>query len=94
MELLETFHTDTAIFPRITDNWIGPATNRIGVSPATKLVRYHQRWLSRMLKSRRQPPRIPVRRVTEGGFAFLAARPEGRLLAETWWEQALDRVEV
>ncbi|TVQ63658.1 MAG: hypothetical protein EA379_03425 [Phycisphaerales bacterium] len=35
-------------------------------------------------------PRIPLRRVSEGGFDDLLARPHGRRVAARWWARALD----
>jgi hypothetical protein len=34
-------------------------------------------------------PRIPVRRVADGGFARLMSTPGGRYRAERWWDKAL-----
>lgn len=39
-------------------------------------------------------PRIPVRRVDEGGFEELMRRPGGRGLAEAWWDEALEMTPV
>lgn len=39
-------------------------------------------------------PRIPVKRVDEGGFDDLRQRPGGSRLAEAWWDEALDMVPV
>ncbi len=39
-------------------------------------------------------PRIPVKRVDEGGFEDLLRRPGGARLAEAWWDEALDMVPV
>lgn len=54
--------------------------------------RAHERWLTRALKSGRSYPRIPVRRVDEGGFSSLMEHPAGRLMARAWWEAALEHV--
>ncbi len=38
-------------------------------------------------------PRIPVRRVADGGFAAVVARPEGRRWTQRWWGRAFDLVD-
>jgi len=38
-------------------------------------------------------PRIPVKKVSEGGFAGLMSTPAGRYRAERWWERALEQVD-
>ncbi|MCL4211023.1 MAG: hypothetical protein HRU76_08155 [Phycisphaeraceae bacterium] len=53
------------------------------------MVRYHGHWLSLALRSHRVFPRIPLRKVSEGGFAALLASPDGRRTADTWWSAAL-----
>ncbi|MCG3124768.1 MAG: hypothetical protein GIKADHBN_03253 [Phycisphaerales bacterium] len=56
--------------------------------------RLHSAWLTRALDSQRPYPRIPVRRVDEGGFTVLrntAYRPK---VSEAWWPMALDRVDL
>ena len=40
----------------------------------------------------RSLPRIPVRKVSEGGFARLMSTPAGRYRAERWWERTLDNL--
>lgn len=55
--------------------------------------RVHERWLTRAMASPARYPRIPVRRVADGGFAPLVSRPGGRELADRWWTIALDRVD-
>lgn len=39
-------------------------------------------------------PRIPVRRVSAGGFDAIMATPGGRAWAASWWGRAFDRVEL
>jgi hypothetical protein len=53
----------------------------------------HEAWLTRALSSGRAYPRIPLRKVEDGGFSNLMNRPGGRALAEMWWTAALDRVD-
>lgn len=54
----------------------------------------HGRWLTRAL---RKPaacvPRIPLRRVSEGGFSALMRTAEGRAWAELWWCSTWTRLE-
>lgn len=56
--------------------------------------RIHERWLTRALQSAKVYPRIPVRRVDEGGFDEVRSRPEARAHADQWWERALERVDL
>lgn len=57
--------------------------------------RTHELWLERVLTGRHpEPPRIPVRKVSEGGFSRMLERPGGRERADRWWASALDRVEL
>ena len=52
--------------------------------------RQHSRWLTRAIRAGAKVPRIPIRRVDEGGFDPLMASAEGREWARVWWEEALD----
>lgn len=61
------------------------------LSPGERMVMEHARWLSWALRHRRRLPRIPVRKVSEGGFARLMATRRGRAFAADWWEDALER---
>ncbi len=54
--------------------------------------RQHSQWLTRVLASAQPVPRIPVRRVDEGGFTPQMQRKHGPGHAETWWALALERV--
>lgn len=51
--------------------------------------RTHSRWLSRAIRAGARVPRIPTRRVDEGGFDADMATAEGRAWAREWWEHAL-----
>lgn len=70
-------------------------------SMAETYRRGHGAWLTRALdrgvargpESGHRYPRIPLRKVDDGGFSGLVAKPGGRLLAEMWWTAALDRVD-
>lgn len=55
--------------------------------------RVHEEWLTRALRSRRDYPRIPTRRVDEGGFDAMMSRAEGQEHARLWWDRALDRLD-
>jgi hypothetical protein len=54
----------------------------------------HSYWLSRAVRSNRAMPRIPTRRVSEGGFDVVTATPAGRAWAEEWWAQTLQSSEL
>lgn len=64
------------------------------LSTGQRMAMEHSAWLTRVLGSRHQPPRIPVRKVSEGGFAAMMATPSGRFRAERWWERTLARDET
>jgi hypothetical protein len=66
--------------------------NNYPSGPGERMVMEHARWLSWALRHRPHLPRIPVRKVSEGGFARLMATHRGREFAAEWWEDALDRV--
>jgi hypothetical protein len=38
-------------------------------------------------------PRIPRRRVDQGGFSELMRRPLARIMATHWWQRALERID-
>ena len=54
----------------------------------------HSAWLTQSLGSASPYPRIPTRRVDLGGFNPLMRKERGRLIADRWWQGALDRVEA
>ena len=64
-----------------------------GQSIAHRLIAEHARWLTQALRSRRRYPQIPVRKVTEGGFARLMATQEGRRISEKWWYHTLEKLD-
>ncbi|MCA9288612.1 MAG: hypothetical protein KDA05_08505 [Phycisphaerales bacterium] len=51
----------------------------------------HSLWLTEAMARPYDVPRIPTRRVSEGGFGSMASRPGGLARAERWWSLALDR---
>jgi hypothetical protein len=55
------------------------------------MILEHARWLSWAVRRGRHMPRIPVRKVSEGGFARLMTTRRGRQLAADWWEDALEK---
>lgn len=52
----------------------------------------HSRWLTEAISRPMDVPRIPTRRVADGGFDAMLSRPSGRIRAEKWWDLALQRV--
>jgi hypothetical protein len=63
----------------------------IDLEAAARAMRdLHARWLTRALQHGRRPPRIPVRKVSEGGWAALMATPEGKAWAEEFWQGAFE----
>lgn len=63
------------------------------LSPRERMIREHAVWLTQAVRRPGRYPRIPVRKVSEGGFARLMARREGRAVADAWWLEALERVD-
>jgi hypothetical protein len=61
--------------------------------PAAAFRRIHEAWLTRALSSQRQYPRIPIRRVDQGGFDRLMSRPRGRKTADEWWDATFSRLD-
>jgi hypothetical protein len=55
--------------------------------------RIHSQWLTNALELEKPYPRIPRRRVDEGGFSRLLSRANARQLIERWWSLALRRVD-
>ena len=57
----------------------------------------HSAWLTRAMKAHAgspgAPPRIPVRKVSDGGFSGMMSRPGGAERASQWWGAAFDRVD-
>ena len=56
------------------------------------MIATHARWLSRVLRRGDPVPRIPARRVSDGGFARMMSSPAGREYAAQWWDDALERL--
>ena len=53
----------------------------------------HSRFLTFALRWPSRYPRIPTKRVSDGGFERLLARRSGREWADRWWTTAMDRVD-
>lgn len=65
----------------------------LGLSVGEMMRNAHSAWLTEALASKREYPRIPVRRVDEGGFSKLLSMKNGEELAARWWDIALERVD-
>ena len=57
-----------------------------------RMIATHSRFLTWALEQDRELPRIPTRRVDQGGFTQLMSRPAARVMASHWWHRTLDRV--
>ena len=57
---------------------------------AERMRRAHSEWLTGALKHGKRPPRIPIRKVSDGGWGSIMSTPEGQQWAREFWEQALD----
>lgn len=55
--------------------------------------RVHEVWLSRAVEAGRAYPQIPLRAVSEGGYAEVVSSAAGRAWADGWWSQALELVD-
>lgn len=55
--------------------------------------REHEVWLNHALRSGRRLPRIPRRKVSEGGFSAVTRTESGRRWAEAWWQGTLDTLD-
>lgn len=56
--------------------------------------RVHSAWLTRALSGEMaELPRIPARRVEQGGFNALLFTAAGRRWAAEWWRRVLERLE-
>jgi hypothetical protein len=61
---------------------------------AESMRRFHSAWLSAAFKRGARPPRIPTRKVSDGGWGSMMETPEGRAWAEEFWQGALDHPEA
>lgn len=53
--------------------------------------RQHSQWLTDALETGKDVPRIPLRRVDQGGFSRHMERKTGPGRAEQWWRLALEQ---
>lgn len=53
----------------------------------------HSRWLTRAVASPRPQPRIPTRRVADGGFDRMMRLEHGPARASKWWSLASARAD-
>ncbi|MDX2119228.1 MAG: hypothetical protein SFY96_13695 [Planctomycetota bacterium] len=74
--------------------WVFRWDHRKVLSAGEEARRLHSAWLTRAFELGVDRPRIPVRRVDEGGFDPLLSRPGGKQRCESWWKAALDRVKL
>lgn len=67
-----------------------------GEDPGERARRMHSAWLTRAIRhgGGQGLPRIPVRRVSEGGYGPLMATVKGREWAEQWWGDTLGQPEL
>ncbi len=56
---------------------------------AERMRRAHSEWLTAALRRGAKAPRIPVRRVSEGGWDSMMATEEGRAWAAEFWQGAI-----
>lgn len=68
-----------------------PVNTILGSVLRRRMIRQHARWLTAALRGRKTAPRIPTRRVDEGGFARLMSTERGREVASQWWYDAIER---
>jgi hypothetical protein len=61
---------------------------------AEAMRRMHSAWLTKALQRGSKPPRIPTRKVADGGWSQLTATPEGEAWAREFWEETLEHPET
>ena len=66
------------VLRRVDMLWLGERARRV-----------HEAWLNEALKNPDRWPRIPTRRVSDGGFGPMMSKPEGRAWARQWWGDVL-----
>ncbi|MGP1345090.1 MAG: hypothetical protein ACTS3F_00295 [Phycisphaerales bacterium] len=60
-----------------------------GETAGERARRIHQSWLSMAMRGEIGPfPRIPTRRVSDGGWDGLMRTEDGRRWARRWWHRA------
>jgi hypothetical protein len=68
-----------------------PFRRLLGLNTAQRMIKEHSAWLTEALAGKRREPHIPIRKVSEGGFARLMSTPGGRYRAERWWDRVLEQ---
>lgn len=63
------------------------------LDPRRRMIRETEAFLSWALAKERHLPRIPRRRVDQGGFTTLLGLPRAKLVVNHWWGWALDRAD-
>lgn len=72
-------------------DWLRFCRNRL-IPAGEKARREHERWLDHALSGRLGVlPRIPTRRVRDGGFGPFTRSSAGRRWADGWWGEAIER---
>lgn len=54
----------------------------------------HSVWLTKAMQHGQRPPRIPTRKVEDGGWGSMMETAEGRAWAEEFWQSALEHPEA
>ena len=66
---------------------------REALEAGARMRQEHSAWLTDAVLSDRPYPKIPLRRVDEGGFDRLRERPNGPERAAAWWFAAFQRMD-
>lgn len=73
--------------------WEGFRRSRRLTDAGERFRAEHSRFLTLALRSGRKYPRIPTKRVDQGGFSGLMKLSEGEKRASMWWTAAMNRVD-
>ncbi len=63
------------------------------LDPRRRMIRETEQFLSWALAKERHLPRIPRRRVDQGGFTGLLNMPHAKTIVNHWWGWALDKAD-
>lgn len=72
--------------------WLGLRKKRL-LDAGARFRAEHSRFLTLALRSGRKYPRIPTKRVDQGGYSGLLKLSEGEKRAAMWWSTAMNRVD-
>jgi len=72
--------------------WTGRLSKK-ELDAGTRFRAVHSSFLTRALKFGLRCPRIPAKRVDEGGFSGLLQMPEREKRATLWWLAAMNRMD-